>query len=141
LIDSATRSAIVARAANRCEYCLLPQAAYEATFHIDHIVSSQHRPDDRPENLALSCPKCNRKKGPNLVAIDPGNQAMVRLFNPRTDAWTEHFRWNGPLLAGLTPCGRATVALLDLNQEERDRLRQSLIAEGNFPPSLKGQNP
>ena len=132
-MDPALRSLVIARAAGRCEYCQLPQSAYEATFHVDHIVAVQHRPDDAPENLALSCPKCNRKKGPNLAGFDPATQSLVRLFNPRTDRWSEHFRWNGPLVVGLTACGRATVAVLDLNEEERVRLRQSLIAEGIFP--------
>lgn len=134
LVDSATRSAVVARAANRCEYCRLPQSAYEATFHVDHIIGAQHQVDDRLENLALSCPKCNRKKGPNLVGIDPLTRAIVPLFNPRLDPWADHFRWNGPLLLGLTVRGRATMALLGLNDEDRVRLRQSLIAEGIFPP-------
>lgn len=117
----------------RCEYCRLPQIAYEATFHIDHIIAVQHRADDTPDNLALSCPKCNRRKGPNLVGIDPATQTLIRLFDPRTESWPAHFRWNGPLLVGLTACGRATIAVLDLNDEERVRLRQSLIAESVFP--------
>jgi UDP-glucose:(heptosyl)LPS alpha-1,3-glucosyltransferase len=67
VIDSVTRAFVVASAGNRCEYCQLPQAGYEATFNIDHIIASQHRLDDDPSNLALCCPKCNRKKGPNLT--------------------------------------------------------------------------
>lgn len=130
MIDAATRSLVIGRAANRCEYCLLPQSAYEATFHVDHILPRQHQADDDLQNLALSCPKCNRKKGPNLSAVDPETRTVVRLFNPRTDKWTDHFRWNGPFLMGLTDRGRASVALLDVNHEDRLRLRQSLIAEG-----------
>lgn len=129
MIDSLTRALVISRAGNRCEYCRLPQHAYEATFNIDHIVASQHQHDDDPANLALSCPKCNRKKGPNLSGIDSVTQSVTTLFHPRRDDWAAHFRWNGPLLVGLTPCGRATVALLDLNQEDRVRLRQALIAE------------
>ena len=133
MIDSATRSLVVARAENRCEYCRLPQTVYEATFQVDHIVATQHKSDDSIENLALSCPRCNRKKGPNLAGIDPATQTVHRIFNPRTDVWTEHFQWNGPLVVGITACGRATVAVLKLNQDERMTLRQSLIDEGRFP--------
>ena len=134
MIDSVTRSLVITRAVHRCEYCLLPQSAYEATFHVDHIIASQHHRDDAPENLALTCPRCNRKKGPNFVGIDPVTQTVVPLFNPRTAVWHAHFRWTeGATLIGLTPTGRATVALLDLNHEERLRLRQSLMAEGIFP--------
>jgi len=141
VINSTTRSFVIARAAGRCEYCLLPQSAYEATFPIDHIIATQHRPDDSPENLALSCPKCNRKKGPNLVGIDPMTQALVRLYNPRTDLWSNHFRWNGPQVIGLTSCGRATIAVLDLNQVDRARLREALIDEGVFPPPASPNRP
>jgi hypothetical protein len=134
VIDSATRALVVARAGGRCEYCQLPQAGYEATFNVDHIVASQHRLDDDPANLALCCPRCNRKRGPNLAGIDPLSQSLVAIFHPRRDHWPDHFRWNGPLLVGLTAIGRATIAVLDLNNDERVRLRQSLIAEGAFPP-------
>jgi hypothetical protein len=112
----------------------LPQSGYEATFNVDHIIAVQHRRDDSAANLCLSCPKCNRKKGPNLSAIDPDTQIVVALFNPRIDVWSVHFRWDGPRILGLTPSGRATVALLELNHEERIRLRQSLIREGGFGP-------
>ena len=132
MIDTATRALVIARAANRCEYCRLPQAGYEATFHVDHITATQHEDNDDPANLALACPKCNRKKGPNIAGIDPDTQTLVPLFHPRNDLWRDHFLWNGPLLAGLTSCGRATIALLDFNGEDRVRLRRSLMAEGVF---------
>jgi hypothetical protein len=135
LINSATYALVVARAGNRCEYCALPQSGYAATFNIDHIIASQHRLNDHAENLAWACPKCNRKKGPNLSGLDPVTGAIVLLFHPRKDHWAEHFRWSGPVIVGLTACGRATVALLDLNHEERIRLRQALIAEQAFYPT------
>lgn len=133
MIDTATRAFVVARAGSRCEYCQLSQASYEATFNIDHIVASQHRLDDDPANLALCGPKCNRKKGPNLAGIDPLTQSLVQLYHPRRERWPDHFRWNGPLVQGLTATGRTTIAVLDLNNDDRVRLRQSLLAEGAFP--------
>jgi hypothetical protein len=132
VIDSATRAFVLQRASNRCEYCKLPQQGYEATFNVDHIIASQHRQDDHPGNLALSCPKCNRKKGPNLAGIDPATQSLVPLFHPRNEIWADHFVWHGLILTGLTPTGRATIALLDLNGEDRIRLRRALAAEGMF---------
>jgi hypothetical protein len=48
--------------------------------------------------------------------------------------WFRHFRWDGPRLVGRTAVGRATVAVLDMNDEDRVELRQSLIDEGVFPP-------
>jgi hypothetical protein len=133
VIDSATRLQVIARAANCCEYCRLPQDCYEGTFHVEHIVATQHVTDDSPGNLAWARPRCYRKKGPNLAAIDPLTKTIVPLFHPRNDTWGEHFRWDGPILLGLTPAERAAVALLDMNNGDRVRLRQSLIAEGVFP--------
>jgi 5-methylcytosine-specific restriction endonuclease McrA len=109
--ESELRALVVDRALNRCEYCHLPQDGYEATFHIEHVYALQHIEDHAPENLALSCPKCNRKKGPNLSGLDPLTRSIVPLFHPRRDKWADHFRWNGPLVIGLTPCGRATIAV------------------------------
>jgi hypothetical protein len=44
---------------------------------------------------------------------------MVLLFNPRTQVWSEHFRWteDGLRIAGLTPVGRVTVVALHLSDD------------------------
>ena len=55
---------------------------------------------------------------------------MCRLFHPRIDAWSEHFRYDGAVLAGLTPIGRATVATLAINLPLRIAARQALIETG-----------
>jgi hypothetical protein len=129
-MNSNLRAILAARARHQCEYCRIPQSAYVAPFNIDHIIASQHLLDDSPENLAYCCPPCNRKKGPNLSWIDPSTRLIVTLFHPRNDQWTTHFRWNGPLIVGVTTNGRATAALLEFNQEKRVRLRQALLTEG-----------
>jgi hypothetical protein len=56
------------------------------------------------------------------------------LFNPRRHKWARHFRWDGPVLVGLTPIGRATVVVLEINLDYRVAFRQRLIEEGVFPP-------
>jgi hypothetical protein len=61
-------------------------------------------------------------------------QQTVPLFNPRRDAWTDHFRWNGPELEGITPVGRVTVHVLAINRDFRVAMRRTLIQEGVFPP-------
>jgi len=55
---------------------------------------------------------------------------IVPLFNPRTDAWSDHFRFDGPLLTGATPRGRATVNVLSINLPIRVAARQALIESG-----------
>jgi HNH endonuclease len=126
MVDPTVRFFVRQRANDCCEYCRLPRWLSELPFNIDHIVATQHRLDDRLENLAWSCGKCNRKKGPNLSAIDPLTGALVPIFHPRQQQWEDHFGWNGLSIVGQTPCGRATTALLDLNNEDRIRSRRGI---------------
>jgi hypothetical protein len=114
------------RAANTCEYCHLPAPP----FHIEHIIAVQHGGPTIETNLALACIKCNYHKGPNLSGIDPSTQQIVQLFHPRNDRWNDHFRWQASRLVGLTPQGRATIAVLEINHPLRVELRDRLIAEG-----------
>lgn len=133
MISSPVRSLVRQRAGDRCEYCHVPQVAIGFTFPIDHIVARQHKGGDDMSNLALSCVECNSKKGPNIAGIDPSTGLMHPLFNPREQNWTDHFRWNGAILVALTPVGRATIAVLSLNDEARIKIRQALIDEGLLP--------
>jgi len=57
----------------------------------------------------------------------------VPLFHPRRDRWDEHFEWRGPIVVGLTPGGRATILVLDMNDGDIVEIRVNLIAEGHFP--------
>jgi hypothetical protein len=60
---------------------------------------------------------------------------VIPLFNPRQHAWRDHFEIAGVLIRGITPAGRATVALLRLNDRNRLRVREDSMAVGRFPPS------
>ena len=124
------------RAGECCEYCHMPQAVHVRTFPIDHIISRQHGGLSTTDNLALSCLRCNSHKGPNLAGIDPDSGQLTRLFHPRQDRWDEHFRWNGPYLIGKTDIGRTTIEVCTMNNPDYVALRESLIAEGAFPPTL-----
>ena len=98
-------------------------------FQIDHVIAEQHGGVTASNNLALACPRCNTHKGPNIAGIDEETGRIVRLYNPRKDRWDEHFRWNGPELLGLTTIGRATIAVLDINEPSAIDLRSELIKE------------
>jgi hypothetical protein len=65
------------------------------------------------------------------------NQAAP-LYNPRKDSWQQHFTWSEDytLILGLTPTGRATVELLQLNRLGNQNLRQVLYVTGYHPPKL-----
>jgi len=101
-VDAATRNLVRQRAKDRCEYCLLSQAHSELTHHIEHIIAKQHGGSDEVDNLALACQRCNLRKGPNVTGVDPETTEVVVLFHPRRDEWSQHFRYKGPYVEGIT---------------------------------------
>jgi hypothetical protein len=117
-MDEATRRLVRERAADCCEYCRLPQEwSPMARLHVEHIRPRKHGGPDDDGNLALACVHCNSHKGSNLTGIDPDTGEIAELFNPRTQDWNDHFSWEGIEIIGLTPCGRATVRVLNMNAE------------------------
>jgi hypothetical protein len=115
------------RAGHRCEYCLMPQAGQEATFHIDHV---QPRRDGGPttlENLALACVSCSLRKGARTQAQDPHSGEMTGIFNPRTQYWQDHFELAEDfVILGKTSTGRASIVLLRMNRSEAVEIRRWL---------------
>jgi hypothetical protein len=122
------------RARGCCEYCRLPQAHSSIPFEIDHIIAKKHGGPTVADNLALACFFCNSAKGPNIAGLDPDTGNLVALFHPRRQKWARHFRWAGRLLVGRTRTGRATIAVLAINDTEFVDLREALRAAGLFPP-------
>jgi len=133
-IPLALRKIVKERAKYCCEYCLVCEEDVLLAHHIDHIVAEQHGGETVLENLACACIHCNRNKGPNIASIDLETRQLVPLFHPRTDNWHEHFKLDIAYIQPLTSIARATVRLLQLNQPERIRIRQALIAVGRYPP-------
>ncbi len=125
-----------ARAGRNCEYCRLSEAFYAGPFFAEHIIARQHGGPDRDDNLAYACAHCNLHKGPNIAGLDPETGHLTRPFNPRTDAWEEHFGWAGHLLVRRTAIGRTTVVVLAANDATARVVRAALLAEGVFFPSL-----
>jgi HNH endonuclease len=132
-MDAKTREFVRTRAGNRCEYCLLRQEQTGLSHHVEHIIAKQHGGPDDPENLALACNRCNACKGPNLTGIDVETSTLVPLFHPRQDTWAEHFEFQGPRIVGRTTRGRATVSVLQMNDERRLERRAELLALGELP--------
>ena len=117
-------------ARNRCVYCHFPAEFTRVPFQIDHVIAEKHRGETKLGNLALSCLFCNTFKGPNVAGVDPHTRRITRLFNPRHDTWSRHFRWDGALLEGRTAVGRTTIEVLRMNRRDAVVVRQSLISEG-----------
>ena len=132
-MDKALRDLVWQRADGRCEYCQIPQSHDRLLFEIDHIIAEKHRGPTVAGNLCLACFTCNKHKGTNIGGRDPRTRRFLPLFNPRRHKWSRHFRWHGPVLIGLTPIGRVTVAVLEINLEHRIAFRKELIAEGVLP--------
>jgi HNH endonuclease len=122
------------RAANRCEYCKMPQKCDLLPFHLDHVIARQHGGSNAPNNLAWACLACNNHKGPNIAGLDRETGEIVRLFHPRNDLWSDHFVWRGSELFGLTAIGRVTIHVLAINLRYRREVREALMVEGEFPP-------
>ena len=109
----------------------MPDRFHPAPFHIDHIIARKHGGSSLRSNLAYACFHCNTHKGPNIASLDPATGRLTPLYHPRTDHWTQHFAWQGALIDGLTPTGRATIQTLVLNLPLLVAVRQSLAEEGH----------
>jgi len=91
---------------------------------------------DSLDNLCLSCGNCNRSKAIATSAPDPETAEIVPLFNPRMQAWSEHFQWieNGARIQGLTAMGRATLVRLKMNRLPVVNARKRWVIAGTHPP-------
>lgn len=135
-IPATLRDEVTLRAGHRCEYCGLSQAGQEATFHIDHVVPRVAGGPTTADNLALACVSCSLRKWARQEAPDPETGLPVPLFNPRTDDWSLHFRWEGVVVVPLTPTGRATVEALALNRPLVAAIRWEEAERGRHPPPV-----
>jgi hypothetical protein len=132
-IPDRLRAEVVARAGSVCEYCLTPAQGQVAWFPIDHIVPRSGGGQTEWNNLALACPRCNAHKWAFQWGTDTGTGNPAPLFHPRQQSWAEHFRWseaNDLEIEGLTPCGRATVERLKMNDPEIVAIRRLLVRLG-----------
>ncbi len=131
-VGAALRREIRERAGGRCEYCFMPDDEPVFPHEPDHIIAAKHRGQTTSENLAYACFECNRAKGSDIASLDPATGALTPLFNPRTQVWPAHFRFNGPVIEPLTAEGRVTVFLLHFNIPPRVAIRAMLLAEGRY---------
>lgn len=129
-IPAALRQLVYERANWCCEYCLMPQAAVFISHQCDHVIAEKHGGLTDFDNLACSCALCNNRKGSDIASVDPETGQIVPLFNPRLEQWQRHFQLIDGLIAPLTPVGRATVRLLQLNRTEQVAQRRLLLKAG-----------
>ena len=121
---------------NRCSYCLLPQGILSSLLEIEHILPVSEGGSHEEYNLCLACRECNSHKSSKVYVLDYETEQTVRLFNPRTQVWNEHFEFveNGSVIIGKTACGRATVTALKMNIKQAVDARKMWVMAGWYPP-------
>ena len=135
-IAQPVRQRVRQTAQNRCGYCLSQQQYVMGLLEIEHIIPQAKGGTDDEGNLWLACRLCNSYKATQTYVLDSVSDNLVPLFNPRQQIWAEHFRWNpeGDKIEGISPCGRATVIALNLNNPIAVMVRQAWIRAGWHPP-------
>ena len=136
-ISDKLRERVREQAGNRCGYCRGHQMYILATLEIEHIIPTAAGGLDDEENLWLACPLCNGFKGVQTHASDPITGRRNRLFNPRKQLWSRHFKWSedGTRIIGRTACGRVTVVALRLNNVISLMVRREWVSAGWHPPA------
>jgi hypothetical protein len=132
-ISPALRKEVRERAKGCCEYCLLPEAQAFFPHEPDHIIAAKHGGETTTGNLALACFDCNRFKGSDIASIDPESRDLTPIFNPRTEAWVEHFSIRDGVINPLTATGRVTESVLRFNLQRRIEIREILGSIGRYP--------
>lgn len=140
-ISDAVYESVCDDAGRECGYCRAPQQALPYRLEVEHLRPTSLGGTDERSNLWLSCHKCNKLRSNRMAATDPVTQHEAPLFNPRRDAWSEHFSWQdgGRYIVGRTATGRATVDALRLNDEYHQSARWVWILAGIYPPQGDAQ--
>jgi hypothetical protein len=136
-VSVALRRLVATRALGLCEYCLIHEDDTFFGCQIEHVIARKHGGATAPENLAYACLYCNAHKGSDIASIAPGSSKVTRLYNPRTDRWSDHFRLHPHDLTmhAKTDVGAVPLQLLQLNHSDRLVERESLREIGGYPVS------
>ena len=135
-IPKSLREQVSKSAKFRCGYCLTSEAIVGSPMELDHLIPEALGGLTMEDNLWLACSLCNHHKADRIGARDPITGEIARLFNPRRQNWIEHFRWTtaSDEIIGISPCGRASVAALNLNRASLVRARRAWVTVGWHPP-------
>jgi len=135
-ISPAIRDTVATTDRHQCVYCQTQKQLIGRALEIDHIVPESLGGDDDLSNLCQACVTCNRHKAAKTMGIDPQTNENAPLFHPRRQEWSAHFSWSedNVRVIGLTPIGRATVELLQMNNDDVVRSRRIWVSWGYHPP-------
>lgn len=125
-------AAVAIRAQHRCEYYLDPELVFNFPFEVEHIIPIVLGGTNELSNLALVCRSCNLAKAATIEGWDEKAKVTVPLFNPRTDAWNDHFRLDvsSGRIDGRTPIGRVTTRVFKINSPAQLSARDQWIKLG-----------
>jgi hypothetical protein len=123
-------------AGHRCGYCQSDERLTGIPLSTEHLIPIAAGGQTVRENLWRSCRPCNEVEGTRTHASDPEAGELVPLFNPRSQTWSEHFRWSedGTVMLGLTAAARATIVALQLNRPMLVSARRRWALVGWHPP-------
>lgn len=121
---------------HRCVYCLTPKSLTSYKLEIEHIYPISKGGISEKANLCLACRPCNLYKSAKILGFDVVSGKRVKLFNPNRQKWIEHFGWDRDKISiiGKTPCGRATIYALKMNDDLQTIARRVWRLTGLFPP-------
>ncbi len=123
-IADSLKKQVIERANNRCEYCLQADVFAYISHQIDHIISIKHGGQNNFDNLAYACFQCNINKGSDIGTMLLPDRTFIRLYNPRSDIWQDHFEIANGVIYAKTTIGQATIKVLDFNDVDRILERQ-----------------
>lgn len=135
-ISDELRRKIAEAAKYRRGYCRMPQAILPMPLEIEHILLQAAGGTDDEYNLRLACRACNSYKHAKTRGFDQETNQEIKLFNPRTQIWQEHFEFDSETgeIIGKMACGRATVVGLQMNTEQSINARMLWVEAGWYPP-------
>lgn len=135
-VNAELRDHVRARAEHLCEYCLVAEEDTCFGCEVDHIISEKRGGSTMEVNLCLACVFCNQRKGSDVGSIILESGQFVRLFNPRTDRWGDHFRLQDYRIEPRTDIGVVTARLLQFNVIDRLLERQALALVNRYPSAF-----
>lgn len=115
----------------------MPQKLISYKLEIEHLFPRGLGGGNEEENLWLACRQCNLSKGIKTHGFDTITFEREKIFNPREQIWSEHFKFSEDEteIIGRTNCGRATVSALQLNGDLQRTAREFWKLTEIFPPN------
>jgi hypothetical protein len=103
---------------------------------IEHIIPLVGRGSSTPDNLCLSCYRCNEFKRSRTEAADSIDGKPTVFFHPRLQRWSEHFPWreHRDTMDALTSRGYTTIEALRLDNDWVVQVRRLWMLVGLHPP-------